>query len=79
MRQISGPFRPLVDYKVKQLNPVKFEHEEKMEVLRVLQEEVLINGRSEYVDNAIKIYCKSVFDAINDGDISQIRFYQYEL
>ena len=73
------PFRPLVDYKVKQLNPVKFEHEEKMEVLRVLQEEVLINGRSEYVDNAIKIYCKSVFDAINDGDISQIRFYQYEL
>ena len=73
------PFRPLVDYKVKQLNPVKFEHEEKMEVLRVLQEEVLINGRSEYADNAIKIYCKSVFDAINDGDISQIRFYQYEL
>lgn len=73
------PFRPIVDYKVKQMNPSKFEHEEKMEVLKILQEEVTINGRKEYVNNAIKIYCKSVFDAINDEDISEIRFYQYEL
>lgn len=73
------PYRPLVDYYVKQMNPVKFEHEEKMEMLRLLQDEVVINGRTEYVNNAIKIYCKSVFDAINDEDISQIRFYKYEL
>lgn len=50
-----------------------------MEVLKILQEEVTVNGRKEYVNNAIKIYCKSVFDAINDEDISEIRFYQYEL
>ena len=73
------PFRPIVDYRVKQLNPVQFEHEEKVEILKILQEEVVMNGRNEYVDNAIKIYCKSVFDAINDEDVSQIRFYQYEL
>lgn len=76
---LMEPFRPIVDYKVKQINPSKFEHEEKMEVLKILQEEVTINGRKEYVNNAIKIYCKSVFDAINDEDISEIRFYQYEL
>lgn len=73
------PYRPLVDYYVKQMNPVKFEHEEQMEMLRLLQDKVVINGRTEYVNNAIKIYCKSVFDAINDEDISQIRFYKYEL
>ena len=76
---LMEPFRPIVDYKVKQINPSKFEHEEEMEVLKILQEEVTINGRKEYVNNAIKIYCKSVFDAINDEDISEIRFYQYEL
>lgn len=76
---LMEPYRPIVDYKVKRMNPAKFEHEEKMEMLRILQEEVTINGRAEYVNNAIKIYCKSVFDAINDEDVSQIRFYQYEL
>ena len=76
---LMEPFRPIVDYRVKKINPLKFEHEEKMEILRILQDNVVINGRLEYVNNAIKIYCKSVFDAINDEDISQIRFYQYEL
>lgn len=76
---LMEPFRPIVDYKVKTLQPVKFEHEEKVELLRILQTEVLIGGRREYVSNAIKIYCKSVFDALNDEDVSLIKFYQYEL
>lgn len=76
---LMEPFRPIVDYKVRRMNPIKFEHEEKMEVLTILQEGVLINGRTEYVDNAIKIYCKSVFDAINNEDVSLIKFYKYEL
>ena len=76
---LMEPFRPIVDYRVKKMNPVKFEHEEKVEILQILQSSVVINGRVEYVNNAIKIYCKSVFDAINDEDISQIRFYQNEL
>ena len=76
---LMEPFRPIVDYKVKRMEPVKFEHEEKMEVLTILQEEVQINDRTECMDNAIKIYCKSVFDAINNEDVSLIKFYQYEL
>ena len=76
---LMEPFRPIVDYKVKKMQPVKFEHEEKMEVLTILQTEVKINGRTEFVSNAIKIYCKSVFDAINNEDISEIRLYRYEL
>lgn len=76
---LMEPFRPIVDYKVKQMNPIKFEHDEKMEVLKILQNEVMLNGRTEYVNNAIKIYCKSVFDAINNEDISLLKFYRYEL
>ena len=50
---IMEPFRPIIDRAVKELKPVKFEHEEKMEILSVLNEQVIINGRTETVDNAI--------------------------
>lgn len=76
---LMEPFRPIVDLKVKQMNPLKFEHEEKMEVLTILQQEVKIAGRTEYVNNAIKIYAKSVFDAINNRDPAMIKFYSNEL
>lgn len=56
---IMEPFRPIIDRAVKELKPVKFEHEEKMEILSVLNEQVIINGRTETVDNAIGIYCRS--------------------
>lgn len=76
---LMEPFRPIVDLKVKRLQPLKFEHEEKMEVLKILQQEVKIAGRTEYVNNAIKIYVKSVFDAINNNDPAMIKFYSNEL
>lgn len=76
---IMEPFRPLVDEIVKKMNPQKFEHEEKVEVLKLLQKEVVIAGRKENVNNAMKIYCRSVFDALNDMDASQLKFYRYEL
>ena len=49
-----------------------------MEVLGILQSDVQINGRNEFLNNAIKIYCKSIFDAINQEDLSEIKFYKYE-
>lgn len=76
---LMEPFRPLVDRAVKSMMPTKFEHDEKMEVLQVLQQEIVIAGRKEYVSNAIKIYCHSVFEALNDKDPSLIKFYQNEL
>ena len=76
---IMEPFRILVDRRVRMLMPSKFEHDEKIHMLRVLQQEVNIAGRKEYVSNAIKIYCRSVFDALNDNDTSLIKFYISEL
>lgn len=76
---LMEPFRPVVDRQVWKMNPQKFEHEEKMEVLDILQQEVTIEDRKEFVSNAIKIYVRSVFDALNDNDIALIKFYRNEL
>lgn len=76
---LMEPFRPLVDRSVVRLEPQKFESDEKKSILELLQNEVRISDRNEYVNNAIKIYCRSVFDALNDGDLSLIKFYSDEL
>ncbi len=76
---LMEPFRPIVDQKVKSMNLQRFEHSEKMEILTILQQEVIIAERREYVNNAIKIYCRSVFDALLDNDVSLIKFYKGEL
>lgn len=76
---LMEPFRPLVDKKVYKMKLEVFEHEEKLQLVDLLNQEVLIDGKKQYVNNAIKIYCKSVFDALNDNDISLIRFYGNEL
>lgn len=73
------PFRPLIDNLVRQMMPDKFEHEEKIAILEILQKEVILAGRKEYLNNAMKLYCRSVFDALNDGDVSLIKFYKNEL
>lgn len=76
---LMEPFRILVDRKVYEMKPEKFEKEEKLQLVNILNQEVTIDEKRNYVVNAIKIYCKSVFDAINDNDVSLIRFYSNEL
>lgn len=76
---LMEPFRILVDRKVYEMKPEKLEKEEKLQLVNILNQEVTIDGKRNYVVNAIKIYCKSVFDAINDNDVSLIRFYFNEL
>lgn len=73
---LMEPFRTLVDRKVLTLQNDKFESEEKMILVNLLNSEVSINGRSEYVVNAIKIYTRSIFDALQENDVSLIRFYE---
>jgi CRISPR-associated endonuclease Cas1 subtype II len=73
---LMEPFRILVDRIVRRDIPEKFEAEEKRRMLEIVNGEVGIAGKKEYIPNAIKIYVRSVFDAINDNDISEINFYQ---
>jgi CRISPR-associated protein Cas1 len=76
---LMEPFRILVDEEVYNMMPEKFEKEEKMGLVNILNKEVKIERQNNYVSNAIKIYTKSVFDALNEKDISLIRFYRNEL
>lgn len=73
---LMEPFRVLVDQRVLGMALDGFGHEEKMRLVDLLNYEVMINEKKQYVSNAIKIYCKSVFDALNENDSSLIRFYQ---
>lgn len=69
------PFRPVIDEIVLDMDLPVFQKEQKHELLSGLQNEIMIDGRMEYILNAIKIYTKSLFDAINERDISLIKFY----
>lgn len=72
---LMDPFRVLIDREVIQMQRKEFTHEEKIQLVNVLNNEVMIDGKTQYVNNAIKIYCKSVFDALNENDSALIRFY----
>lgn len=76
---LMEPFRVLVDKEVLKMKFEEFETDEKRRLVNILNHEVMIDGRVQYVNNAVKIYCKSVFDALNENDSSLIRFYKFEL
>ncbi len=71
---LMEPFRPIVDFTVKEMNPIKFEKAEKLALVNMLNTEISIDGRNNTLLNAIKIYTKSVVNAIELQDISLIRF-----
>ena len=73
------PFRTLIDRKVVKMMPEDFRKEEKMELVNVLNQNVIIEQKVHSVNNAIKIYCRSIFAALNNEDIADIRFYKNEL
>ena len=73
------PFRTLIDRKVVNMTPEDFGKEEKMELVNVLNQNVIIEQKVHSVNNAIKIYCRSIFAALNNEDIADIRFYKNEL
>ncbi len=76
---LMEPFRPFVDSLVYKMHPEKLDHDEKMILADILNRKVLINGKIQYMLNAIKIYTKSVLDAICEEDMSFLRFPEYEL
>jgi len=76
---LMEPFRPIVDMAVYKLQPEKFEKQEKSIIVNILNQRVYIDGKEHYVNNAIRIYCKSVLEALNENDISLMRFYRNEL
>jgi len=75
---IMEPLRPFVDRCVKNMKAEKFGSEEKKVLMDILNEQVTIEGKRNYLNNALKIYVKSVFNAITMNDPEQIRFCKHE-
>ena len=72
---LMEPFRILIDRKVKGMKFADFTSEEKHILVNVLNETVTIKQTKQTVLNAVKYYCRSIFDALNEGDLSLIQFY----
>ena len=68
------PFRPLVDKIVKENFNERFDGGMKVKLVDVLNHKVRIKGKDQYVSNAISIYVKSVFNAIDKKDVDLINF-----
>lgn len=73
---LMEPYRVLVDRVVYQNKFVQFKTEEKHVMLTLLKSEVVINDTRQVLINAIKIYVKSVFDALLYEDASRVAFYE---
>lgn len=73
---LMEPFRILVDRKVFYDPPEVFDTEQKHAFWHMLEDTVYIDGSKQLVSNAIKIYTKSFFEAMNDNDAFELKFYR---
>lgn len=73
------PLRPMIDNMVADMPLAQFEHEEKMKLVSLLNSEVAIGGRTQYLTYALRLYCKSLFTALQSGSTEDIDLIRYEL
>ena len=76
---LMEPFRVIVDELAYKENPQKFEKDEKRKLQNILNLKFRINNVNHYLSDIIKIYTKSIFDALSSNDLSLVRFFQDEL
>lgn len=75
---IMEPLRPLVDRFVYELQPVELNSEMKKKLVDILNSKVIVEDKRNYLNNAMKIYCKSVLDSMDNDDVNMLRFCEYE-
>lgn len=71
---LMEPFRIVIDEEVIKMKIFEFSKEEKYKLIALLHGTMIINGNEQTLLNAAKIYTRSVFDAVNDFDVSKILF-----
>lgn len=68
------PFRVVVDRYVYDAEYEFFGTEERYDMLNILSNIYMIDKTEQTLLNAIKIYVKSVFNAIENDDLSELKF-----
>ena len=76
---LMEPFRIFVDRKIISMNIGELNSKAKLRIIDAMNDTIDIDGQNMYFNNALKIYCKSVFDALNNSDVLEIKFWKYEL
>lgn len=71
---LMEPFRPIVDKCVVEMKPDDMTPAEKRVLADILNKEVTIDGKRNYLLNAMRVYCRSVIDAMNERDATLLRF-----
>jgi len=71
---LMEPFRPMIDKCVIEMDPKELGPIEKRKLADILNQEVVIDSKNNYFINALRIYCRGVFDAINEKDLTKLRF-----
>jgi len=70
---LMEPFRPIIDWFAYEHSYFTcFEKDEKLQVLNILNSKVKIDGTEQYLNNAIGMYARSIFNALSDNDVSKI-------
>ena len=69
------PYRILVDRIVYGSNWEQFDANDKRKMLSLLEQEITISGNKQVLTNAIRIYVRSVFDALCDRNVEEILYY----
>lgn len=76
---LMEPFRPIVDDKVSGMNlcGIFLETEEKRQLVNLVNENIIIDGKQTNLLYGIRIYVKSVLDALASRDVDKIKSYFY--
>lgn len=71
---LMEPFRIIIDGEVRQSNFTGFGTDEKHKLIEILNKPFIMRDMEQTLLNAIKLYTKSVFDAINEQNTELIKF-----
>ena len=75
---LMEPFRPFVDINVKSIESDTFGREEKSKLINnTFNQQIWIGNRWQFFLNALRIYVRSVLNALSDGEIEEICFPNY--
>ena len=73
---LMEPFRILVDRLVCTMEGKELQIEHKRILQDIINQKVKIKNKLYTVNDAVNIYCKSVFDALNNDNIELLEFYE---
>ena len=73
------PFRIIVDRIVFEILIQNADFKEyKLQLLKIFNLQLLIDGKKQFLENAISIYCQSIFDNLNNNLRNKIKFYELQ-